>query len=159
MACFVVLTSPSTDHPCPCQGILWSRAQGLNAQVRALSAVHGQLSTLHSGNFPLRTARPLLREDWRCLGETSYFGDATVGQGHTGIWHESLVEQQAACKEAAARHPKAKALRAKRQELGLPLPPCLDMKAQSCSSIFSLPPCVFLFPKLQCRWHSQPGNR
>lgn len=146
VACFVVLASPTTDHPCPCQGILWSRAHRLHAQVRALSPV--SWATFHSPPREFPTPNCASRPQGRLalFGKDLFWGCDTVGQGHTGFCHGSLVEQQAACKEAAALHPEAKALRAERQELGLLLPPCLDVKAQSCSSVFSLPPCGLLFP-------------
>lgn len=136
VARFVVLASPTTEHPCACQGILWSRAHGLCAQVRAPSAV--SWPTFHSPPWEFPTPDCASHPQGRLafFGKDLFWGCDTVGQGHTGIWHGSLVEQQAACKEAAALHPEAKALRAERRELGLLLPPCLDVKAQSCSSVF-----------------------
>lgn len=105
-------------------------------------------ATFHSPprEFPTLDCTSPPRGRLAFFGKSLLWGCNTGGQGHTGIWHGSLVEQQAACKEAAALHPKGKALRAEGWELGLLLPPCLDVKAQSCSSVFSLPPCGFLLP-------------
>lgn len=137
VARFVVLASPTTDHPCPGQGILWSRAHGLRAQVRALSAVSWATFRSPPREFPTPDCASPPRGRLASFGKDLFWGCDTMGQGHTGIWHGSLVEQQAACKEAAALHPKGKASRAERREPGLLLPPCLDVKAQSCSSFFS----------------------
>lgn len=78
VASFVVLASPTTDHPCPCQGILWSTAHKLCAQVRALSAVSWatfqspaqEFHTLDCASLPQRRLALF-------LGKTS-FGDVTL---------------------------------------------------------------------------------
>lgn len=82
-------------------------------------------------------------EEWHCLPKDLLFwgcGCDTVGHGQKGIWHTSFVDKQAACKETIALHLKAVAMaRVKRQKLVFLLPPCLDVKNQSCScSFFSL---------------------
>lgn len=97
----------------------------------------GQVSILHTGNFPLLTVHLLLlMEEWHCMAKDLLFWGCdcdTAGHGQKGIWHTSFVDKQGACKEAVALPLKAIAMaRVKRQKLVFLLPQCLDVKNESC---------------------------
>lgn len=134
----VVLASPTTDHPCPGQGILWSRAHGLRAQVRALPAVPWATFRSPPREFPALDCASPPRGRLAFFGKDLFWGCDTVGQGHTGIWHGSLVEQQAACKEAAALHPKGKASRAERRGTGASPPTVFGRESSKLFLLFFL---------------------
>lgn len=65
----------------------------------------GQVSVLHTGNFPLLTVYLQLTEEWHCLAKDLVFGGCgcdAAEHGQKGVWHTSLVDKQAACKETGA---------------------------------------------------------